>query len=150
MITPALAGAIAGLALVLFAAAAGLAGSWRRQPPGGDGVPLTPLEPVPDRLPASLAVLAWHLRVAGELYRAVLLVALGLTPLGARFVHLIAPDATPWRVAAAMEIIVVAAWGPPRLLTTRWLHRPAGPARRWSVHARPDDCGWWSRICLSS
>jgi Zn-dependent protease with chaperone function len=66
----------------------------------------------------------------------VLLVALGLTPLGARFVHLIAPDATAWRVAVAMEIIVVLAWGGPRQLTMWWLRRArrASPA---GVRARP-------------
>jgi hypothetical protein len=39
---------IAGLAVILFTAAAGLAGGWRRQPHGRDRVPWTPPEPVPD------------------------------------------------------------------------------------------------------
>lgn len=119
MVSPELAGAVTGVAVVLLACAVGAAGGWRPAQAGGDPVP--EISPAPERIPASLVVLAWRIRVAAELYRVVLLAALGLTPLGAGFVHLIAPDGVHWQVAAAMLVIAVAAWGAPRLLTMWWL-----------------------------
>jgi STE24 endopeptidase len=130
MVSSSLAVAVAAVAAVLFAAAVGLAGGWRQTPPGGGPVPeLLSGDPVPEfsleaeaiRLSPGLAATAWRLRVAAEIYRATLLIVLGLTPLGARFVHLIAPQGTHWRTAAAMLLIVVAVWGPPRLWSTWWL-----------------------------
>ena len=137
MASPAFAGAVTGVSVVLFASAVGAVGGWRAAAPGGDPPPGSPPEP---GIPVSLVDLAWRIRVAGELYRAALLVVLGLTPLGARFVHLIAPAGTHWRVAAAVLIILVAAWGVPRLLAAWWLRlarrscpaliRPGMPGRR--------------------
>ncbi len=72
-------------------------------------------------MPTRLVVLARRLRMGAELYRAVLLVAFGLTPLGARFVHLIAPSGTHWQVRVAMLIIIVAGWGAPLLPSFWWL-----------------------------
>jgi hypothetical protein len=51
----------------------------------------------------------------------VLLVAFGLTPLGATFVHAIASSGTYWQVRVAMLIIIVAVWDPPLLPSFWWL-----------------------------
>lgn len=129
MVSPELAGAVTGVCLALLAGAVGAAGGWRNAPPGDDG-PVPELAPSEPGIPASLVDLGWRFRIVAELYRAALLVVLGLTPLGARFVHLLAPAGTHWRVAAAMLIILMAAGVVPRLLAMWWLRlaRAACPA----------------------
>jgi hypothetical protein len=158
MVAFSLAIAVAGIATVLLAMAIALAGGWRQMPKGPGPVLVLPAEAVPDRLPAPLRALAWHIRAAAESYRAVLLIGLGLTPLGARFVHVIAPAGTPTRTAVAMLVIVVGAWGPPRLLSGWWLRqvrrscpslvRPRRPWRRRLVALLLLVCIAWSPAFL--
>lgn len=139
MVSFALAIAITAVAAALFAAAVGLAGGWRQTPPSGHQVPEPPLAAPSERVPPGLVTSAWRLRVAAEIYRATLLIVLGLTPLGARFVHLIAPEGTHWRTATAMLLIVVAVWGPPRL---RSMWRLARVRRSCPALVRPRGPGW--------
>lgn len=56
----------------------------------------------------------WRARLAAEVLRAGLLAGLGLTPLGARFIHVVAPDGNVWQAAAAWLVILAA------LAATRW------------------------------
>jgi Zn-dependent protease with chaperone function len=84
--------------------------------------------------------LSWRIRLAVEVLRAGLLAGLGLTPLGARFIHVVAPDGNIWKAAAAWLVILVAL-AATRLPTVWWLQqarrvnpdmmRPSGkPAER--------------------
>jgi Zn-dependent protease with chaperone function len=171
MVSFSLAVTVTAVVAVLFAAAVGLAGGWRPTPLGGVPVPefspelstdhvLEPgadhaPEPAPVRMPPALVAWAWRLRVVAEIYRAALLIALGLTPLGARFVHLVAPEGTHWRTAAAMLAIVVGVWGPPRLWSTWWLTRvrrscPALVRPRWPWWLRPARLLWLALAAYSA
>jgi Zn-dependent protease with chaperone function len=147
MVAPSLAIAVTGIATALLAIAIAMAGGWRKTPQGADPVLELPREEVPDRAPAPLRALAWRLRVAAETYRAVLLVVLGLTPLGAGFVHLIAPAGAYSPTVAAILVIMLGVWGPPRLLSIWWLGRlrracPALVRPRRPGRARPVRLLW--------
>jgi heat shock protein HtpX len=96
-------------------------GGWRRA--AHDEVPAVP--PTAAAVGGSLGLIAAEgrrARLAGLLIRAVLLAGLGLTPLGARFMHQVAPDDSAWRVAAGWLVILAAvtAAGTPVVL---WLRR---------------------------
>lgn len=66
--------------------------------------------------------LSWRIRLAVEFLRVGLLAGLGLTPLGARFIHALAPDGSVWKAAAAWLVILVAL-AATRLPAVWWLRR---------------------------
>lgn len=63
-----------------------------------------------------------RVRLAVEVLRAGLLAGLGLTPLGARFIHVVAPDGNIWKAAAAWLVILVAL-AATRSPTVWWVQR---------------------------
>jgi Zn-dependent protease with chaperone function len=133
-----LAGVVAVLLVSLLVAAVGAAGGWRRVRPA------TAADQASARPPASAAGLdqrRWRVRTVADVLQLILVVALGMTPLGARFVHLVAPKGDTWHDAAAWLLILAAVAAVVRLPVLWWqrqarratpgLFRPrAAPGRR--------------------
>lgn len=112
----------AGIVTVLFAAllagAVGAAGGWRPVRPATDVGPV--LAP-PAAGAAGLDWRRWRARTVADVLQLVLVVALGLSPLGARFVHLVASKGDTWHGAAAW-LLILAAVAAVRL-PVRWWRR---------------------------
>jgi len=128
-------GVVAAASAGAFVIMVGLAGGWRGEPRAGAGTggprPRTPQQ--------AAFTLRWRATWVTEVVRLSLLVAAGLTPAGAAFVHLLAPSGNWLLVAAALMIMagVLAAAG---LAGAPW-HRqarslipglyPRGAAGKW-------------------
>jgi Zn-dependent protease with chaperone function len=118
---------LAGIAALFLAAllviAVDAAGGWRRVRPASaaDGAWA---RPVTD--PLGLDQRGWRIRTVADVLVLVLVLALGLTPLGARFVHLVAPRGDTWHDVAAWLFILAGvtavAWLP-RLWWSRQMRR---------------------------
>jgi len=133
-----LAGVVAVLLVSLLVAAVGVAGGWRRVRPA------TAADEASARPVANTAGLdqgRWRVRTVADFLQLILIVALGLTPLGARFVHLVAPKGDTWHDAAAWLLILAVVAAVTRLPVLWWqrqarratpeLFRPrGGPGRR--------------------
>jgi hypothetical protein len=98
-------GIVAVLLAALLAVAVDAAGGWRRVRPA------TAADEAQARWATGAAGLdpgGWRIRTVADILQLVLVVALGLTPLGARFVHLVAPKGDAWHGAAAWLLILAA------------------------------------------
>jgi hypothetical protein len=84
---------------------------------------------------AAMRSTARAVRLVIEVLQAGVLAGLGLTPLGARFIHGVAPDGSVWKAAAAWLVIAVplAAAQAPR-------HRRRAPSRPRSPTASCARC----------
>ena len=114
---------LAGIFAVLLAAflgvAVGTAGGWRRVPPATDADQLLAR---PATGAAGLDDRGWRVRTVTYVLRLVLVLAIGLTPLGARFVHLVAPKGDTWHGTAAW-LLILAVVGPVAALPRLWWRR---------------------------
>jgi STE24 endopeptidase len=131
-------GIVAVLLAALLVVAVDAAGGWRRVRPAtaageaqawsATGAP-------------GLDPRGWRTRTVADILQLVLVVALGLTPLGAWFVHLVAPKGDTWHGAAAWLLILAAVAAVARLPMLWWrrqmrrtrpeLFRPrGGPGQR--------------------
>jgi Zn-dependent protease with chaperone function len=142
---------VTGIYAVLLAAllvvAVDSAGGWRRVPP------VTPAEQAP--VPSATAGLdwrGWRIRTVADVLQLVLIVALGLTPLGARFVHLVAPRGDTGHAAAAWLLILAAVaavaglpvWAAAAGLPAWWWQNRMRPTRPELFRPRrgPDQLAW--------
>jgi Zn-dependent protease with chaperone function len=142
---------VTGIYAVLLAAllvvAVASAGGWRRIPP------VTPAEQAP--VPSATAGLdwrGWRIRTVADVLQLVLIVALGLTPLGARFVHLVAPRGDTGHAAAAWLLILAAVaavaglpvWAAAAGLPAWWWQNRMRPTRPELFRPRrgPDQLAW--------
>ena len=129
------------LTVALLVVAVGISGGWRRE--RSDPVPAVvsfapPKRATSDNPGAQAFALRWRARWVTIVTRTILLIAIGLTPLGARFIHLLAPSDGSWQVAAAWMIVLavfLAAGLPARGLRLRARRALAGlngprPSRR--------------------
>jgi hypothetical protein len=129
-----LTGIVALLLAALLVVAIGAAGGWRRVRPAtaADGASAPPA--------TGAAGPGWRVRTVADAVQLVLVVVLGLTPLGARFVHLVAPKGDTWHDAVAWLLILTAVAAVARLPMLWWrrqmrrtrpeLFRPRGTPRR--------------------
>jgi len=120
-----LAGVVAVLLVSLLVFAVRAAGGWRRVRPA------TAADEASARPAAGAAGLdqrRWRVRTVANVLQLILVVALGLTPLGARFVHLVAPRGDLWHDAAAWLLILAAVAAVVRL-PVLWWHRQARRTR---------------------
>ncbi len=105
---------LAGIAALLLAAllviAVDAAGGWRRVRPASAAYGAW-ARPATD--PLGLDQRGWRVRTVADVLVLVLVLALGLTPLGARFVHLVAPRGDTWHDVAAWLFILVIVVAPP-------------------------------------
>jgi Zn-dependent protease with chaperone function len=129
---------LAGIGAMLLAAllvvAVDAAGGWRRVRPA------VAAGEAPARPATGTAGLGWRIRTVTDVLQLVLVVALGLTPLGARFVHLVAPKADTWHDTVACLLILAAVTVVARLPMLWWrrqlrqkrpeLFRPVGGPRQ--------------------
>jgi Zn-dependent protease with chaperone function len=129
---------LAGIGAVLLAAllvvAVDAAGGWRRVRPAAAA------GEAPARPATGAAGLGWRMRTVIDVLHLVLVAALGLTPLGARFVHLVAPKADIWHDTVACLLILAAVAVAARLPMLWWrrqlrqkrpeLFRPVGGPRQ--------------------
>ena len=146
---------VTGIYAVLLAAllvvAVDSAGGWRRVPP------VTPAEQAP--LPSATAGLdwrGWRIRTVADAVQLVLIVVLGLTPLGARIVHLVAPRGDTGHAAAAWLLILAAVaavaglpvWAEAAGLPVWWWHNRMRPARPELFRPRrgPDQLVWAAAV----
>jgi Zn-dependent protease with chaperone function len=113
-------GILAVLLAALLAIAVDAAGGWRRIRPATAGEQAL-ARPATDA--AGLDSKIWRDRAVADVLQLVLVVALGLTPLGARFVHLVAPKGDTWHGAAAWLIILAAVTAVARLPMLWWRRR---------------------------
>lgn len=142
---------VTGIYAVLLAAllvvAVDSAGGWRRVPP------VAPAEQAP--VPWATAGLdwrGWRIRTVTDVLQLVLIVALGLTPLGARFVHLVAPRGDTGHAAAAWLLILAAVaavaglpvWAAAAGLPVWWWQSRMRPTRPELFRPRrgPDQLAW--------
>jgi Zn-dependent protease with chaperone function len=131
-------GIVAVLLAALLVVGVDAAGGWRRVRPA------TAANQTQTRAETDVAGLdlgRWRTRTVADILQLVLVVALGLTPLGARFVHLVAPRGDTWHGAAAWLLILAAVAAVARLPMLWWrrqmrrtrpeLFRPrGGPGQR--------------------
>jgi Zn-dependent protease with chaperone function len=146
---------VTGIYAVLLAAllvvAVDSTGGWRRVPP------VTPAEQTP--VPSATAGLdwrGWRIRTAADVLQLVLIVALGLTPLGARFVHLVAPRGDTAHAAAAWLLILAAVaavaglpvWAAAAGLPMWWWQSRMRPTRPELFRPRrgPDQLAWAAAV----
>jgi Zn-dependent protease with chaperone function len=120
---------VMGIAAVLLAAllvvAVDAAGGWRRIRPA---TAADEAQARPAAGGTGLDWRGWRIRTVANVLQLALVVALGLTPLGARFVHLVAPKGDTWHDAAAWLLIlgaVAAVAGLPVLWWQRKMRRTA-------------------------
>jgi Zn-dependent protease with chaperone function len=135
-------GIVAVLLAALLVVAVSAAGGWRRGRPA-TAVYQAPALPVTHA--AGLDGRRWRIRTVADVLQLVLVAALGLTPLGARFVHLVAPRGDTWHAAAAWLLILAAVTAVARLPMLWWrrqmrrttpeLFRPRGGPRRQLARA---------------
>ncbi len=110
-------GIVAVLLAALLGVAVGAAGGWRRV------CPATVADEAQARPAAGGTGLdwrGWRVRTVADVLQLALVVALGLTPLGARFVHLVAPKGDTWHDAAAWLLILAAVAAVARLPVLWW------------------------------
>ena len=105
-------GIFAVLLAALLVLAVDAAGGWRRVRPATTADEAL-ARPATDA--AGLDGNIWRTRTVADVLQLVLVVALGFTPLGARFVHLVAPKADTWHDAAAWLLILIAVGAVARL-----------------------------------
>jgi Zn-dependent protease with chaperone function len=116
------AGGVAVVTAVLLAIAVDNAGGWHRER-GAGKPPAAPPEPSgAGSRPPGIAALGWRARMTAMILRAALLAVLGLTPLGAWFVRLVAPDDAVWRDVAAW-LVILAAVAATRFPVSWWIRR---------------------------
>jgi Zn-dependent protease with chaperone function len=138
--TGAMGAALMGIVAVLLAAllviAVDAAGGWRRIRPA-TAADQALARPATD--PAGLDSRIWQARTVAAVLQLVLVVTLGLTPLGARLVHLVAPNGDTWHAASAW-LLILASLAVARLPVLWWrrqmrrtrpeLFRPRGGPRQ--------------------
>src|ERR1700727_2698464 len=112
-----LAGVVAVLLVSLLVAAVGAAGGWRRVRPA-TAADEASARPVANT--AGLDQRRWRGGTVADFLQLILVVALGLTPLGARFVHVVAPKGDTWHDAAAWLLILAAVAAVTRLPVLWW------------------------------
>jgi len=110
-------GIFAVLLAALLAVAVDAAGGWRRVPPAT--LTVSAEAPAPLATPG-LDWRGWRVRTMADVAQLVVVVALGLTPLGARFVHLVAPKGDIWHVAVAWLLTLAAVAAVGRLPMLWW------------------------------
>jgi Zn-dependent protease with chaperone function len=118
-------GIVAVLLAALLVVAVDAAGGWRRVRPA---TAADEAQARPAAGGTGLDWRGWRIRTVANVLQLALVVALGLTPLGARFVHLVAPKGDTWHDAAAWLLIlgaVAAVAGLPVLWWQRKMRRTA-------------------------
>jgi STE24 endopeptidase len=130
-------GIVAVLLAALLVIAVDAAGGWRRIRPAAAADEAL-ARPATDAAGPERKI--WRARTIASVLQLVVVIALGLTPLGARFVHLVAPRGDTGHSAAAWLLILVAVGAVARLPVLWWrrqmrrtrpeLFRPRGGPRQ--------------------